>query len=765
MPTSDRCRDSKASSRDTGFSTFRGLTSRLFSHVFSHIAAAVDPPEVVVDLRARFRRGFGGGLGGGGAGGFGGLKFNAVAEKEVVRVIKKEAIGMYEVAVLEAGSAKALSRWMEEHGYKYPKGMDKACDDYVEDGWCFVAVKTKVGQKQGIDPRPGQRKVTPKLPSGANFDGHVQGMGFRFKSKYLVVPMRLSTFNKGDLRNIVYLLTDSPRRIRYIPGEYVRRQISGKQLHRNLTGLLPLRIIGLQKDGLTQQFADNYKARRDPAPHNGAAADLFASDLHAIATETLSLPHEQREKELLVIGERLGLRGGEIDKLNTASLKTERKNNLSQVAQELKTMTLTVIDGDFPREVLAKKNLTFANYKMPNQRNTREAYDATKLGPGGKKEGVLMLGANVDKPDNPLSKILLGMSVLASSLVGLLFVRRWRKLATVAAMMLVCCFAVATAQAQDDAKKVSIRELLRDLSDAKKAAAAVDALKERGEEAVPQLKGEALEGTNLTRRGWAIITLAEIGGKDVDAFLKTLHEDGKQQMLIRTWAAAGRVSMTKSTAGLIQKASLIQQFPALGRPIGMRILEGLKDDDEAASPEGILSISINIPKLQQALAPAILALGSEKLTGVLVTANDQNVRRQAAAYLGTLAAQGDKTVAKEVVKVYAFDADAKDVPWKGGPLFLPGIGWGKEDARALVGGLIRWHLWCDMQGRSAEQQQIHNNIRSISLAGAAGYQPRGGSDTVSWLRAWGAALGKEELAAILKEQNADKIEKYAAALK
>ena len=26
---------------------------------------------------------------------------------------------------------------MTDHGYKYPKGMDKACEDYVQIGWCF----------------------------------------------------------------------------------------------------------------------------------------------------------------------------------------------------------------------------------------------------------------------------------------------------------------------------------------------------------------------------------------------------------------------------------------------------------------------------------------------------------------------------------------------------------------------------------------------------------------------------------------------------
>ena len=52
-------------------------------------------------------------------------------------------------------------------------------------------------------------------------------------SEELVVPMRLSAFNEGELRNIVYLLTDGPRKIRAIPEEYVVRQVPGAQLLKN----------------------------------------------------------------------------------------------------------------------------------------------------------------------------------------------------------------------------------------------------------------------------------------------------------------------------------------------------------------------------------------------------------------------------------------------------------------------------------------------------------------------------------------------------
>jgi hypothetical protein len=130
-----------------------------------------------------------------------------------VKVLHQEAVGMYEVAVLAAGSSMALQKWMDEHGFKYPKGMDEVVDEYVQARWVFVAEKTKVGSKGSSDPKPGMKKVNPSLPAGATFDGYVQAMGFRFKVDRPVVPMRLSPFNEGEKRQIVYYLTDEPVKI------------------------------------------------------------------------------------------------------------------------------------------------------------------------------------------------------------------------------------------------------------------------------------------------------------------------------------------------------------------------------------------------------------------------------------------------------------------------------------------------------------------------------------------------------------------------
>jgi Uncharacterized protein conserved in bacteria (DUF2330) len=291
------------------------------------------------------------------------LERSQVASDQVV-VLKEEAVGMYEVAVLEAGSAAALKRWMTEHRFRFPDGMESTCEDYVKDKWCFVAVKTRIGQKSGVDPRPGMRATHPEKPADATFKGQVQAMGFRFPSKRLEVPMRLSAFNSGDLHNIVILLADQPMRASNLPKDLVTRQLSGDELYRNLTQPLPYKIHGGTEDDMSPNDWERLNAQRDPVPHNGVAAELFASDLFVIERGELSHGSEEREKSLLDIGERLGLRGGSLDALHHKALAKDRELMKKESLGHLKSMHLTVLDGDFPREVVSRENIRFEPFKL-----------------------------------------------------------------------------------------------------------------------------------------------------------------------------------------------------------------------------------------------------------------------------------------------------------------------------------------------------------------------------------------------------------------
>lgn len=369
-------------------------------NVFPHIGAAIDPPEVIVDLYPPPPMAA--------PGASGGAPIDAFSAEmpltiDAVRVLKTEAVGMYEVAVLAAGSAKALKVWMDDHGYRFPTGMDDVCNDYIDDRWCFVAVKTKVGDKDRVSPRAGQRKVSSKLSPGSTFDGHVQAMGFRFRSDELVVPMRLSAFNEGDLRNVVYILTDGPKRIRSIPEEYVVRQLSGKELLGNVTDPLPIRVLGGTAADIPEWRRKGLSSQRDPERHSLSAKELFASDLIACETEDLTLSHEEDEKTLLAIGEALGLRGARIDEENNRALVESRKKTTAEGIKKLAGMTLTVVDGDFPRDVISSQNLTFGEYTQPKSRNYPTLYNARAFGPQKLGKGTVHRGELPPMREKPKS--------------------------------------------------------------------------------------------------------------------------------------------------------------------------------------------------------------------------------------------------------------------------------------------------------------------------------------------------------------------------
>jgi hypothetical protein len=285
-----------------------------------------------------------------------------------VRVLKEEAVGMFQAATLEAGSAEALRKWMEANQYVYPKGMDEAVNHYVDERWCFVAIKARVGTVKEAAPRPGMTGTDNALPSDAEFQGALHATGFRFKTDHCVVPMRMGTYNNGRLFNRLYYLTDRPSRVDQLPEGMVKKQLSGKTLVKNLTEPLPLEVIGGTEADLPGTYGENWEQAlgvdRDPVPHNGKAKELFLTDLLAVGQGRLSHTFEEEEKNLHLVAERLGLKGGEIDEFIYKAIGDLRGKETAGRLADLEKMTLTVIEGDFPREVLRSEDLTFAAFTL-----------------------------------------------------------------------------------------------------------------------------------------------------------------------------------------------------------------------------------------------------------------------------------------------------------------------------------------------------------------------------------------------------------------
>ena len=785
---------------------------KIADKTFEHIDAAIDPPEIEVWVGPDFPedsvespRTTSVALGGGSGGG---LRY-----RDAVNVIKQEAVGMYTVVVLEAGSSKALKKWMDENGYRFPDGMEGTCEEYIGQGWQFVAVKAKVGAKPGVDAAPGKTGMDETLPDQAEWDGLGQGMAFRFKTPKLVVPMRLSTYNAGDTHNVVYMLTDKPVQIENIPRDFVVRQVSGQDLYLNLTQPLPLRLLGGTEKDLTPEILNSVARQRDPAPHNGIARELFCADLVAARLANTTLEFEEREKDYLNISHELALDGEEIDTLHREAAKIERGQEYDAALVDLLDMTLTVIDGMFDKDVLRRDNLNFASYEMPSARNTPLNYHAPTHGVGrAYQEGVRWVDTAQRAAALDMAKMLKGMPVserkaeIAAAekrgenifvppasavepagmpwwiwaisagglaLIILVALRLKKKRSTGGAALLMAVLGLLGVPSEERAQAAApqaapiasaeagiepeIAALIKDLSDRAKAEKAVESLVKQGQKSVAGLLNEAVHGSDFVVQGWSIVALSRIGGKEVDASLAALHQDTRWHALIRNWAAAARISMAADKDALLKLAPLCAGMPAIGKPLARKLAAFAGAD----STEALLALALQHPTIAEHIAGVISNRGAEELAKVMVSAKDMKVRMTAAQYLGGL-----PDAASATINVYAFTLDTDKAPWDGGPLYVPGIQWKKDDGEKLVTNLLKWGVWCERAGKQAEIQQITNNLNSIQLARNVGYDMNWNTrDMAGWLKIWGTAKGKATVEEILKANKAEDDDRYKEVLK
>lgn len=666
--------------------------------IFYQVGNAVEPPTVVIEL----------------GGGWmedsmmlrAGMAEEAYRQEplsyDTVRVLNEEAVGMYVVAVLEAGSAHALEHWMTENGYIFPGGMAEPAQDYVEQGWCFVAVKARVGRQDGVDPRPGMRSTDPTLPSDATFTGAVQAMGFRFHVEAPVVPMRLAGFNPGPLHNIVYMLTDTPVRPVPLDESFVRERIAGDELLRNMTEPLPAVFLyytanwsrreaafvrrGEQPElpaEVLQQWQGNetwWAQQRDPAPYNAMAMELIASDLLAAREDRLIHDFEEDQKVLLDIGEELGLRGPHIDALIHAEMRDRLRESLGDVIQDLRDMTMTVIEGDLPREVIRENDLTFEAVVVPEPVVRTRGEE-----PRGGSDAIII-------------------SLLAAILVVLLL--NLRRKAHAAALLLAVA-TVLIAAAPQDADVAA-------LADPARRPEAVEALVARGAGAVAELSAHARAGdASLESRGWAMVCLARIGHADGFDPLRALFMDAQQRGLLRTWAAG---AMAEIDAPRALEAILSAQ--------GNGTIGGDAELTEAVTR----LVTENVGPAHAAALVQVCLRG------------EQQARYMAASYLGH---ERINTEAARAAYIEAVAYDPEAVPWAGGPLYIPGIAWPEPQARDLIAELTHWLMWAD--GHSANDAQIlRNNLPSIMwqyIQDANVWNGVAAQYAIAWVDRWAAPGG------------------------
>ena len=110
----------------------------------------------------------------------------AAPAEDKVTVVEEKTIDYYDVAVLSAKDPDALTKWLNDNGYKYPEKYSYIFNDYINNGWYFVAAKIqpKLAKETDIEAELNSGTATP--------------LQLAFQTNNIVFPLQISKISGGD---------------------------------------------------------------------------------------------------------------------------------------------------------------------------------------------------------------------------------------------------------------------------------------------------------------------------------------------------------------------------------------------------------------------------------------------------------------------------------------------------------------------------------------------------------------------------------------
>lgn len=361
------------------------------------------------------------------------------------------------------------------------------------------------------------------------------------------------------------------------------------------------------------------------------------------------------------------------------------------------------------------------------------------------------------------------------------------KLLTVIFLGLV--FLSTPAAAQDGLSTIS--EWIDQLDDPEHSKKALEQLRTKGRAAFPYLIARYKnEDAPPAERGYCLTLLTERPDRSTrDATWQVATSTSSQ--LVQLWSQAALVNYTESPDELLSlfdadyakkhgdpdhSGQVIPLSPELQRPIALRLKDwetelglemrlrflGLAD---RAGQAGNVS-----PSIRAVVSPALREATADELVGLMFSSDSQDVRRLSAGVLAGFQEEKRKAVFAAVMERLQVDAQAKDVPWAGGALFLPQFSqMNKSEATELITGLTRWSVWTDLHKTPEDQvRPLENNLRSYNLwtaAGGGNLNWRNATGGKEWLQAFGKLRGADAVAALLSEQKVPRDSAYWAVVK
>lgn len=101
-------------------------------------------------------------------------------DQSAVTVVETKKIDYLDLAVLTATDSQALSNWLKDNGYQYPQESSWILNDYISNGWYFVAVKVAPESQNAPDVVQGLA------------EGHITPLKIVFQAQTPVFPLRIS---------------------------------------------------------------------------------------------------------------------------------------------------------------------------------------------------------------------------------------------------------------------------------------------------------------------------------------------------------------------------------------------------------------------------------------------------------------------------------------------------------------------------------------------------------------------------------------------
>ncbi len=122
------------------------------------------------------------------------LEMERRARASGVTIEASYTVGEYDILILSANESKGLIKWLNESGYRVPKGADKVVGSYLKQDMRFFVAKVNLEEQQ----KSGYSYLRP--------------LQVAFESNKFMLPIRLGTLNaNGEQELYVYALTRTGR--------------------------------------------------------------------------------------------------------------------------------------------------------------------------------------------------------------------------------------------------------------------------------------------------------------------------------------------------------------------------------------------------------------------------------------------------------------------------------------------------------------------------------------------------------------------------